>query len=69
MHLNATYIRERDQYREDIKEIVDAKSKLEKEKLFFTIQSKDTINKLNAQIKQLTEDLDKAIEDHIKADK
>jgi len=37
MHLNATYIRERDQYREDIKEIVDAKSKLEKEKLFFTI--------------------------------
>ncbi len=47
-------IRERDAYREECKEMVDIKARLEKEKEFFTRQSKESILKLNGNIKKLT---------------
>ena len=62
-------IREKDQYRDEVKEMADIKYKVEREKTLFTFQTKETINRLNLQIQQLKDKLDVAIEDQRKSEK
>lgn len=61
-------VRERDSFRDEVKEMRDHKVKLEKEKASYTLQTKDTINKLNKDIKKLTDQRDEASDAFFKAD-
>jgi len=63
--LNSRLIKERDAYREECKEMVDIKARLEREREYFTRQNKENIQKLNGHIKKLTENLDHEIEENI----
>ena len=57
------FLKQRDQLREEMKEIVDGKQRVEKEKMLYQLQSKETIAKLTAQIQTLSEQRDKLEED------
>ena len=62
-------IRERDVYRDDLKEVVDLKKKLENKSNFDNKQLREEIQRLHQEIKKLTENLDKAIDDYVNAQK
>lgn len=53
----------RDTYSVEVKDLSDCKIRLEREKAIVTAQSKDTITKLQEQIKLLTQEADQRIED------
>ena len=42
-----TLVTDNDRYKQDLKDIVDLKAKMEREKAFTQAQNKDTINTLN----------------------
>ena len=54
-------VRERDVFRDEVKDMRDHKVKLEKEKTSYTMQTKEIINKLNKDIKKLTDQRDEAM--------
>jgi len=60
---------QRDQYREELKEMVDQKKKVEKEKLQATLIAKEKILILESKNKKLSLDLDTAIDDFMKLEK
>ena len=62
-------VKERDQFKDEVKEVVEQKTKVEREKLFYTIQTKEQIARLNTEIKTLTEDLDKQIDELVNSQK
>ena len=45
--------------------MVDVKNKIERERNYQNLTNKEIINKLNTQIKKLTEQRDKALDDYI----
>ena len=49
--------------------MVDVKNKIERERNYQNLTNKEIINKLNTQIKKLTEQRDKALDDYIQSQK
>ena len=51
-----------------VKEMVEVKARADKERLNFTMLTKAQLNKLEQQIKKLTQELDKAVDNGMKLD-
>jgi septal ring factor EnvC (AmiA/AmiB activator) len=51
-----------------VKEMVDVKSKADREKLQFSMMTKQNLNKMEFSIKKLTQDLDKKLDECMKLD-
>ena len=58
-------LKEKDGFRDDLKDIVDLKQKLERQSKFYVEQTKENMSKLNTEIRTLTINLDKAIDERI----
>jgi len=62
-------LKDKDGFRDDLKDIVDIKQKLERQSKFYVEQTKENLNKLNAEIRNLSINLDKAIDERCLAEK
>ena len=58
-------VKDKDGFRDDLKDIVDIKQKLERQSKFYVEQTKENMNKLNGDLRQLNINLDKAIDERI----
>lgn len=63
-----TVFKERDDFREMVREMVDVKARADREKVQFTMMTKATIHKHEQTIKKLTNDLDKKLDEFMKLD-
>ena len=62
-------VKDKDVLRLEVKDMVEAKSRVEREKVFLTMSLKDTTTKLSNMIKELEEKLSKEIEMRMKCEK
>jgi hypothetical protein len=60
--------KERDEFRDMVKDMVDVKQKADREKLHMTMMTKQTIAKLETNLKKMTNDHDKKLEEAMKLD-
>ena len=60
--------KERDDFRDMVREMVDVKARADREKVQFTMMTKATIHKHEQSIKKLTSDLDKKLDETLKLD-